>query len=266
MPGPPHEMEPMWNDSVQPRLERLLPGTPAMVALMTFGLGESTVEQKIDDVIQWRPDVTVATYAKSTGVEVHVTARGTDPHEAEELAQEAVQRIRVRLGRAVFGSGKDTLSSVVGRILDERGLSLAVMESCTGGLLASMLTDDPGSSDHFHGGIVAYSREAKAKYGVDTDIMAAHGLISAETALSMASAARAAFDSDIGFGVSGVAGTESVEDKPSGTVFLALDTPEANEVREIHRPGTRELIKYFAAQCSLDLLRRHLETGVATRS
>jgi nicotinamide-nucleotide amidase len=262
MPGPPGEMQPMWNEWVRPHLEALLPERPAMLSLMTFGLGESAVEERIDDVIHWRPDVTVATYAKSTGVEVHVTARAVTGAEAARLAEEAEARLRSRLGDAIFGTGDETLTSVSGRMLKQQGLSLAVMESCTGGELASMITDNPGSSSYFQGGIVAYTAEAKARYGVDATVMAAHGLISAETAISMAEGARRQFQADIGLGVTGVAGTEPVEGRPPGTVFVALHTADGDAVREIHRPGRRGIVKEFGAQCALDLLRRHLEAAL----
>jgi len=262
LPGPPGEMQPMWNEWVRPHLEELLPERPAMLSLMTFGLGESAVEERIDDVIHWRPDVTIATYAKSAGVEVHVTARAATGAEAAQLVEEAEAVLRSRLGDAIFGTGDDTLTSVGGRMLKQQGLSLAVMESCTGGELASMITDNPGSSSYFQGGIVAYTAEAKARYGVDAAVMAAHGLISAETAISMAGAARREFQADVGLGVTGVAGTEPVEGRPPGTVFVALNAADGDEVREIHRPGRRGIVKDFAAQCALDLLRRHLEAAL----
>lgn len=261
MPGPPGEMQPMWNDWVQPRLESLLHEKPAMLSLMTFGLGESAVEERIDDVIHWRPDITIATYAKATGVEVHVTAHARESSEAARLALAAAEMLRERLGDTVFGRDDDTLSSVVGRLLDEQGLSLAVMESATGGALASLVTDSPGSSKYFRGGIVAYSRTAKAMYGVDIATMDVHGLISPETAISMSHAARRQFGADVGLGVTGVAGLEQVEGRAPGTVFLALSMGDDEEVRKIHRPGRREVIKGFAAQCALDLLRRHLHAG-----
>ncbi|MBV9281056.1 MAG: competence/damage-inducible protein A [Chloroflexi bacterium] len=264
MPGPPGEMEPMWTDWVLPHLEALLPEKPAMRSLMTFGLGESAVEERLDEVIAWRPDVVVATYAKASGVEVHVTARAPSVEEAESLARQAETMIRDRLGDAIFGQAGATLTSVVGGALTERRLSLAVMESCTGGALASGITDNPGSSNYFLGGLVAYTAAAKARYGVDPQIMEAHGLVSPETARAMARAARRQFGADVGLGVTGVAGTEPVEGKPPGTVFIALHTDLDEETREIHRPGSRHGVKQFAAQCALDLLRRHLLRTAST--
>lgn len=260
MPGPPHEMEPMWRDSVAPRLEQLVAGAIARRALMTFGIGESMLERRITDVIHWRPDVTVATYAKSNGVQIHVTVTADTQQIAETLADEAEHRLREIVGESVFGVGDDTLSGVIGTLLSHRGYSISVMESCTGGSLASMITDTSGSSVYFMGGIVAYTREAKCSYGVPAAVMDEYGLISAETASSMARAVRERMNTRVGLGVTGVAGAEPVEGKPPGTCFVAVSVDAGpNEVREIHRPGQRHVIKRYFAQCALDLLRRQLQ-------
>jgi nicotinamide-nucleotide amidase len=263
MPGPPREMEPMWRDTVLPLLEMARHEQLCRVALMTFGIGESSLEDRIRDVIEWRPEVTVATYAKENGVQVHVTARGATLAEARQLAGEAERTLRGRLGEAVFGTDDATLADAVGAALLERRLRLAVMESCTGGDLANLLTNVAGSSEYFTGGIVAYTGETKARYGVDRDIMERHGLISAETARAMARAARRGLDADIGIGTTGIAGGEPLEGKPPGTCFVAISGPFGEETREIHRPGARETVKRFVAQCALDLLRRALAGTVS---
>jgi nicotinamide-nucleotide amidase len=258
MPGPPREMEPMWHDSIRPRLESLLPGTRVQRSLMTFGIGESAVEELLDDLIAWRPDVIVATYAKESGVQVHITATSADADAAGALADQAEQRARAVLDDAVFGTGDTTLSVALGLLLESRGLTAATMESVTGGQVASAITDTNGSSQYFLGGVVAYTREAKAAHGVDAGIMNAHGLISEETARAMAMAARTAFNADVGIGSTGVAGAESVEDKPPGTCYVAVAYGDRTEVRAIHRRGSREMSKRYFAQCALDLARRLL--------
>lgn len=258
MPGPPAEMQPMWNDRVLPEIQRMMPGSVSMRALMTFGLGESLLEERIRDILHRRPGVTVATYAKDAGVQVHVTARGDSPPAAQSLLDDTVRDLEERLGEAIFGTGNVTLSQVVGDLLRRHSATVAVMESCTGGQLASLLTDVPGSSDYVLGGVVAYSRAAKAAHGVDQETMDTFGLISPETARAMARAARDGFNATIGLATTGIAGGEPVEGKPPGTVFVAISTPDAEELQEIHRPGRREVIKRFAAECALDLLRRAL--------
>jgi nicotinamide-nucleotide amidase len=261
MPGPPGEMIPMWHATVKPRLAGLLPNTYASRAVMTFGLGESMVEEKISDLLQWRPDVTVATYAKPSGVEVHVTARGSTADAASALATEAEQMIRSRLGTAVYGHGSDTLSAVLGRYLVENELTIAVMESCTGGALCNMITDEAGSSDYFQGGVVAYSSKAKIAHGVDECTISEYGMYSKQTGLAMAVAARRHFGADIGLGITGIAGRQPIEGKAPGTCYVAVSLDDREEVREIIRPGDRESVKRFAALSALDLLRRELRVA-----
>lgn len=263
MPGPPSEMQPMWRDHVHPRLGQLLSGATSTRTLITFGLGESTVEQRIDDVIGWRHDVTVATYAKTYGVEVHITAHAGQEPEANALLEEADARIRQRLGRAVFGSGEETLSGVVGRLLVERGLTLSIMESATGGELANQLTNSAGSSEYFLGGVIAYSRAVKEANGVPPAVIDENGLYSSATAIAMARSIRERLGSDVGLGVTGIAGEESLEGKPSGTCYVALSMNEVQEFRAISRPGRRDLVKRFFAQSALDLLRRQLQHSVS---
>jgi nicotinamide-nucleotide amidase len=258
MPGPPGEMRPMWRDSVAAEVERLVPGHSALGSVMTFGLGESAVEERIESVIHWHPDVTVATYAKPNGVQVHITARGDDGATSERLLSEAEGQVRALLGKAVFASGDATLAEVVGALLRKRGLTLAIMESATGGALSSLITDVDGSSEYFLGGVVAYTREVKALHGVDADTMDRYGLISEQTGLAMAAAARRELGSDVGVGVTGIAGREPVEGKPAGTCYIAVTMDAATEVREIRRPGPRDAIKPFFAQSALDLVRRVL--------
>lgn len=258
MPGPPSEMQPMWRDWVQSRLEQLLPGKRFMLALMTFGLGESRVEEQIVDLLNRWPEVTIATYAKEAGVQVHLTVQAATEERVAELGRAAEAAVRERLGESIFGSGDTTLSAAVGELLDRQDRTVAVMESATGGELASMITDHPGSSRHFLGGIVAYSRDVKQAHGVSAEIMDRHGLVSAQTAQSMAQACRDAFGVDAALAVTGIAGAESVEGKAPGTCYVALSLDGVDTVREIHRPGSRETSKHFFAQSALDLLRRHL--------
>ncbi|MGI8968518.1 MAG: competence/damage-inducible protein A [Chloroflexota bacterium] len=258
LPGPPQEMQPMWIDQARPRLEALLPNTLASLALMTFGLGESTVEERIEDVIRQRSDVIIATYAKSTGVQVHISARAETKAAAKALLNEAEEQVRAILGNSIFGTGDDTLAVAVGSALRERELTLAIMESCTGGEVASMVTDVAGSSDYFRGGVVAYTPSVKAQFGVPQSEIDAHGVVSAETATAMALAACRQLQTSTGIGVTGIAGSDPVEDTPPGTCFVAASLHGKSVVREIHRPASRSVAKRFFAQCSLDLLRRLL--------
>lgn len=258
LPGPPREMIPMWRDSVRPRLERLLPGCRVVRSLMTFGVGESRVEQQIDDVISWRNDVIVATYARDAGVQIHVTAVAETVPSAGALAAEAEALLRAQLGHAVYGTGEATLSETLAALLQERNLSVGVIESCTGGEIASAITDVHGSSSYFLGGVVAYSREAKVAHGVDPGVMEKYGLISRETARAMAAAACAHFGAAVGIAATGIAGSEPQEGKAPGTCFIAVSLPGRTRDRELHRPGDRSTAKRYFAQCALDLTRLSL--------
>jgi nicotinamide-nucleotide amidase len=207
--------------------------------------------------------VTVATYAKASGVQVHVTARASSRTAAEDLVHQAETMLRERLRRAIFGTGDITLSEAVGKQMERLGTTLAVMESATGGTLGSLITNTAGSSAYFLGGIIAYSKEVKARHGVDPGIMEQNGLISEPTARAMAVAIRHELGADVGIGVTGIAGAESVEGKPPGTCYIAVSVGDRTEVREIRRPGQRETVKYFFAQSALDLTRRLLEEQYA---
>jgi nicotinamide-nucleotide amidase len=216
------------------------------------------LERRIADVIHWREDVIVATYAKATGVEVHVTARAIDRRQAEQLRDEAETMLRERLGDNVFGTGGETLSEAVAEILAVRNRTLATMESATGGQLSDLITNNAGSSEYFLGGIVAYTREVKERYGVAPAILDRFGMISGETAQAMADAICRVLGADIGLATSGIAGTEPVEEKPPGTCYVAVSMDGVRQVREIHRPAERDIAKRFFSQCALDLLRRQL--------
>ncbi|GAC1445758.1 MAG: CinA family nicotinamide mononucleotide deamidase-related protein [Chloroflexota bacterium] len=261
LPGPPGEMDPMWRDEVLPRIAKLREGATAMKALMTFGIGESTLERQISSVIHWHPDITIATYAKQTGVQVHITARAADGFTAQDLVTDAERRLRAILGDAVFGVNDSTLSSSVGQIMAGRGLTVAVMESCTGGELSSMFTDIPGSSAYFLGGMVAYDRKIKELYGVPSAVLDQFGLISGETAAAMARAARESLGSDVGIGTTGIAGNAPVEGLSPGTCFVAVHTSHKSVVRKVYWPGPRHTSKRYFAQCALDLLRLTLHNA-----
>jgi nicotinamide-nucleotide amidase len=255
MPGPPSEMQPMWRDEVRPQIERLLSGSVAMLSLMTFGIGESALEEQVADVIHWRPDVIVATYAKDTGVQVHVTARATSSQEAWRLVHEAEGMLRNKLSSAVFGSGDSTLAAAVGELCASLGATLGIMESATGGMVEALITASPRSSDYFRGGIVANNSEITVQYGVPPEVIEQHGVVSRETAAAMALAARSALTASVGVGLTGVTDADTAEGHPPGTCFIAVDLNGSVRVAEVHRPGARAVAQRFFAQSALNLLR-----------
>jgi len=222
-------------------------------------LGESAVEERLDSVIHSN-NPTVATYAKSDGIDVRITAKAETREKAEQQVAEMETRTRQILGHYIFGVDRDTLQSVTGKQLSSRNQWLSVMDSITGGLLSSTITDDPLSTRNFKGAIIAYSQDLKLQMGVPREIIEQYGVISEETARAMARAVREHLGADYGLGITGVAGPEKQEDKAVGTVHIAIEGPDG--VVTSMGPGwrgSREDNKRFAVLAALNLLRLHLE-------
>jgi nicotinamide-nucleotide amidase len=257
MPGVPHEMTRMWEHEVAPKLRARSDAALYTRILRVAGLGESTVEERLGALVR-ETNPTVATYAKRDAVDVRVTAKAATEEDARALVDQMDARVRGELGESVFGIDSETLSSVALKLMTERKLFLGTMESCTGGLLASLLTDTPGVSTIFRGGLVSYATDLKEEWGVPREVVERHGVISVETARAMAQAAREWLHADIGVGVTGVAGPDKQEDKPVGTVHIAVAS--ADWVRDTSQRfnGGRTEIKWRAAQTALNLLRLSL--------
>jgi nicotinamide-nucleotide amidase len=223
MPGVPHEMRKMWEEQIAPRLaDKAGSGVLVCRTLKTLGMGEGGVAELLDPIIN-SANPTVATYAKQDGVHVRMGAKGETRADAIRMLDEFEQVVRGYVGTYVYGIDEQQLHDVIGQHLRAQGLTLATMESCTGGLLGSTLTDAPGSSAYYRGGIVAYSADVKIANGVPPEIVEQHGTVSVETAVAMAAAARRAAGADIGLATTGVAGPSEVEGKPVGTLHVALD-------------------------------------------
>lgn len=259
MPGVPKEMYRMWEQEAIPRLKPYTGGLIFTRILRISGMGESTVEERLGSLIHCN-NPTLATYAKVDAVDVRITAKAEAAEEAERQVAEMEVRVRQILGYHIFGTDKDTLQGVVGNLLQTRQQSLAVMESLTGGLLSSTITDVPNSSKHFIGGIVAYSVKLKEQMGVPHETIEQYGTISEQTARAMAHAVREQPGADFGIGITGVAGPDTQEGKPVGTVHIAIEGPTG--VVTGMGPGWRggrEDNKRFAVLAALNLLRLFLE-------
>ncbi|HEY0756524.1 MAG TPA: competence/damage-inducible protein A [Ktedonobacteraceae bacterium] len=259
MPGVPREMYRMWLEEAVPRLSAYTGGSIFTRLLRVSGLGESSVEELLDSLLH-NTNPTIATYAKSDAVDVRVTAKAASQAIAVELVTAMEQQVRQVLGHHIFGTDKETLQSVIGNYLTQRKQTLSIMESLSGGLLASTITNNPGSSRYFIGGVVSYSMEAKIQMGVPRATIEQYGAISVETARAMACATRQLFHTDYGVGVTGVAGPDGQEGQPIGTVFVAIAGPQGTiDGRGPGWRGGREDQKRFAVLTSLNLLRLHLE-------
>lgn len=261
MPGVPFEMDGMMRDYVLPHLrERTKDTVIRSVVLRVTGEGESAVEARIKDLMHGTTP-TVAPYAKMGEVHLRVTAKGTPDLVAAQLSS-GVAQIRERLGDLIYGTDNATLEDVVAGMLTSRELTIAVAESCTGGLLAQRLTNVPGSSAYFLEGVVAYSNEAKIDgLGVDPGLIEKQGAVSAQVAEAMAEGIRSRARSDLGAAITGVAGPSGgTDDKPVGLVFIALASPRGSMHRRLtfgSEPG-RAGIRHLASQAALNLIRLHL--------
>jgi len=258
MPGVPPEMELMWEAEVTPRLTERSTGAVLITrTLKTAALSEVHVDEMVSDLLK-STNPTIGVYAKTDGIHLRIAAKAGSAEEARRLIEPVEAEMRRILGTAVWGTDDDTLEGVIGRMLLERGLTLATMESCTGGLLASTITDAAGSSAYFLAGYVAYSPEIKVALGVDPDLIEKHGVVSAEVAVDMARAARLRAGADIGLGVTGVAGPDPLEGKPPGTIHIAVhDGKSPQSISYIYHQG-RTATKKRAALAVLALLRRTL--------
>ncbi len=259
MPGPPSEMHRMWEEEVAPELERRHPSAVLISrTLKTMGIGEGHVDEMISPLLQSQ-NPTIGVYARADGVQLRIAAKAATSEEARALIEPVEAEVRRILGNVIWGADEDTLEAAVGGLLREHNLAIATMESCTGGLLAHTLTNVPGSSDYFRGGLVAYTADMKVAFGVDAEVLERHGVISAECAQEMARAARERLNADIGIGVTGVAGPESQEEKPPGTMHIGLDagftTPE---IVSYQFAQGREAVKRRAVTTALALTRRTL--------
>ncbi len=257
LPGVPAELEPMFEREVLPRLRKFLPPRPLEVLnLHTAGLSESKVAEIVERSLDGEDleGVQLAFYVARFGVDV--VLRGEEKAEVRRLGY----RIREGLGGACFGEGEGGLAELVLDQARVRGETVAVAESCTGGQLASALTDVPGCSEVFRGGVVAYANEAKiAVLGVDAKCIEAHGAVSEEVAGAMALGVRRALDSDWGLATTGIAGPGGgTADKPVGTVWIAVAGPSACRVWRLGLGGDRGVIQRWSVATLLDRWRREM--------
>jgi nicotinamide-nucleotide amidase len=262
LPGPPHELKPLFDGECLPRLKKVLP--PQFIAtrvLKVAMLGESACDARIAPIYSRYPDVETTILAHAGEVQIHLRMRSESQQAAEDRVEELAQKIEDELKDRVFSSNGESLEQIVSYYLQMRGATLAVAESCTGGLVAQRLTSISGSSRYFLGGAVVYSNELKtAMAGVPAKLINEHGAVSREVALALAAGIRKKTGASFGMGITGVAGpTGGTSEKPVGLVFIAIsDGTNPDEVVERRFPGDRERIRWFASQQALDLLRTKL--------
>ena len=261
LPGPPHELEGMFNDLCFERLKQILPEQHlATCELKIAMVAESTADLRAAKIYQQFPAIETTILAKAGEVQFHLKARGATRQEAEAQIEKLAMLLEEEFADEIFSSGGESLEQIVGYFLQMRGATLAVAESCTGGMLAERITSVSGSSRYFMGGALVYSNAAKRDFcGVPPLLLESDGAVSRTVAASLAEGIRQRMKTTLGIGITGVAGpTGGSEEKPVGLVYVALADGKHTEVVEKRFSGDRHRIRWFATQLALDLLRRKL--------
>jgi nicotinamide-nucleotide amidase len=259
MPGPPVEMQYMWEREVAPELRQRHAGVVLVTrTLKTAGIGEGHLDEMVSPLLK-SANPSIGVYARADGVQLRIAAKSGTKEEAFRLIAPVEAEVRRLVGDVVWGADDDTFEGVVGDLLRERGLTLGTMESCSGGLLAHTITNVPGSSGYFRGGLVSYATQMKIAWGVSPDVITVHGAISAECAREMARVAREKLETSIGIGITGVAGPDPQEGRPPGTVHVAVDAGFGDPLSVSYQfQQSREAVKRRAVMTALTLLRRTL--------
>lgn len=262
LPGPPRELIPMFADHVVPFLSKKLARNTVLRfrVLRVTGVAEYAVQERLHGLGEWG-NPRIGYIAKPGEVYIRIAAEGRDAAEAERLVAEMAAEITRRLGEYVFAFDEEKIEETVVKLLVDAGYTVAFAESCTGGLVSARLTDVPGSSACFKGGVVAYANAVKERVlGVPAAVLEQQGAVSPETAVAMAEGIKRRLQTDIGVGITGIAGpTGGTAQKPVGLVYIAVVFPEETRVKEFNFPGRRFAVRQGAANAALKMLRAFLE-------
>jgi nicotinamide-nucleotide amidase len=259
LPGPPPELKPMFRESVAPLLERRAGGMRLVTReLRVAGLPESHVDERIAPIYTQYPEVQTTILASPGEIQVHLRLRTADAAAAEKQLNELVERLTLALGENLFTTRGESLEQVIAATLTANAATIAVAESCTGGMLSERLTSIPGSSTYFLGGVVCYSNNLKSAWTeVPAALIEAKGAVSAEVARALAEGVRRGAGATLGLGVTGIAGPASgTLEKPVGTVHIALASETSTREREFRFPGDRDRVRTQATIAALDMVRR----------
>lgn len=262
LPGPPHELKCMVQNELIPYLMQHYHQDAVIVSreLHTYGWGESTVDETLRDILLTQSNPTVALLARPGEILVRITAKAASKEAAQTLIDTVEEKIRARLGETIFAVDAQTMEEVVAERLLEQNKTIALAESCTGGLVSSCLTDVAGASQYLKGSVVSYSNEVKEKQlGVSSDTLLQYGAVSEPTARQMAEGVRQVIGTDLGVGITGIAGPDGgTQEKPVGTVYIAVSGAQGTIVRLCHFSGTRTTIKRLVKQAALNEIRNYL--------
>lgn len=261
LPGPPFEIKPMFDQQCLPRLKEKLPPQFIATKLLRIAmLGESACDQRVAPIYKKYEDVQTTILAGAGDIQLHFRCRKETLEEAQARVDAVAGEVEDELGDYVYSSNGETLEEIVGLFLQMRGATLAVAESCTGGMLGQRISSVSGSSRHFLGGAIVYANDMKNLFAnVPPMLIQAHGAVSREVAHAMADGIRDECRASFGVGITGIAGpTGGTPEKPVGLVYVAVSDGKKTEVVERQFPGDRERIRIYATQQALDLVRRFL--------
>lgn len=260
LPGPPREMKPMFEESVKPYLKNLSDEILVSKTLRFYGIGESSLEDEIMDIIKEQSNPTIAPYAKDSEVTLRVTAKATNEDDAIKLINIVVEKIKEKVGKFIYAEGETTLEDTVAEILVKKNLTIGVAESCTGGMVSASLINYPGISSVFMEGCVTYSNEAKIKsLGVKKETLDKFGAVSEETAIEMAEGIAKRYNTNIGISTTGIAGPEGgSEEKPVGLVYIGIYINGKTIAKRYVFNGNRQQIRLRATKTLLNNLRLKL--------
>jgi len=260
LPGPPRELKPLFLEQVLPRLQRRASAVRMFHReLRVTGLGESHVEERIRPIYTRYKEVHTTILAAPGEIQIHLRSWSDHAAQANTLLDEIVRSFELALGDRIFAHSAASLEQVVAQLLIDHRATIAAAESCTGGLLAERLTRIPGSSNYFLGGVVCYSNEMKTAWAdVPPELIATKGAVSSEVAIALAEGIRRHVGSTFGVGITGIAGPGGgSEEKPVGTVHIAVTGPGGVKERLVNLPGDREAIRFYASQLALDMVRMY---------
>lgn len=262
MPGVPTEMERMWTNEVKPELAKRSDGQVLVTrTVKTVGIGEGTVDEMAKHLYA-TPGIGIGTYARADGVHLRIGAKGANVEQAWRLIHPVEQALDAIFGSAIWGRDDDTLEGCIAGLANATGASLATIESCTGGQLASQLTDVAGASAYFRGGLVAYQTQEKIEAGVAAEVIEEFGVVSQEVAKAMAEAARVRFGASVGVGITGVLGPDAQDGVAPSTVHVAVVGPgDAAEATTMQMNQGRTMVKRRAVLTAMLMVRRALLAG-----
>lgn len=260
LPGPPREMKPMFEESVKPYLQYLTDDILVSKTLRFYGIGESSLENAIIDIINEQSNPTVAPYAKDTEVTLRITAKAISEEVAMDLINPVIDKIEDRVGQYIYSQGEATLEDTVAEMLVNKNLTISVAESCTGGMVSSNLINYPGISSVFMEGCITYSNEAKMKsLGVKKETLDKFGAVSEETAREMAEGIARRYNTNIGISTTGIAGPEGgTKEKPVGLVYFGIYINGKTIAKRYIFNGSRQQVRLRATKTILNDLRLEL--------